>query len=198
LQGLTLYCQICGSQRSTLRGCCTLPDDSLSHSEPAPAWDTLSFAQQCLLFSLVRFGGEAREAEITRDVCITGSERRECVRDLDPPRGSTNLIMRSPHGPLAITRRYYLTDAGLAAFESNPNLIKADLGRIKKLRRLREIGAPSRLAKIADLALPAEDSLPDWVTTTSPAEIVEYHDEPEEHEDFEGYDDSLEDLCEAA
>jgi hypothetical protein len=200
LSDVSLYCSCCGTERFTQRGCCTIHPDVLADSIPAPSWEALTFAQQALIFSLVRFGGEAREREITNDVCITGAERRECVRDTEPARGDTNLILRRPFGPCGITRRYYLTAAGVAAFESNLGLTKADLGRVKKIRRLREKGAPSRLDKPADLtSATIAPEPPDWITPAPPIELEEYHQEPEEHEALcADYDESLEDLCEAA
>jgi hypothetical protein len=125
-----MFCSICGAAANEGVSCC---DDASAIS--APRWGELDYRQQALIVALVKLGGEANERLLSREVWLTGADRREAVRDLDPARGDTNLILRAPHtdsfGP---TRLYRVTEAGLAAFASE-HTRPADLKRAARVAK---------------------------------------------------------------
>lgn len=182
-----MFCSICGARRDTMRGCCTAQPDVLADSVPVPLWDELDYPAQALICSLIRFGGQAIERDISRDVWLTGAQRREAVRDLDPPRGSTNLITRRPHGPMGITRWYRLTDAGIAAFLSRPDLRPIDRQRVRKIERQLANGLDSPVTLVVGPSA-TNPALLDWEVAPS---ALRYESDLESGEWNEGLPNEL-------
>lgn len=137
-----LFCSICGAAANEEGSCC---DDA--SAIPVPAWGELDYRQRALIVALVKLGGEANERLLSREVWLTGAERREAVRDLAPSReegcslsyaslrGDTNLILRTPHiDSLGPTRLYRVTEVGLAIFASEHSK-PADLKRAARVAK---------------------------------------------------------------
>jgi hypothetical protein len=167
---------------------------TLSRPHPGIRSASLSSASssRCALRGRSQGGGDHATCVSPAASVVSASETETRTRRHQPH-------PEKPVRPFGITRRYYLTDAGVAAFESNPNLIKADLGRIKKLRRLREKELP-HARKIADLTSATRGQSPRLDDDQSPPIELEYTTTSQRSTKrlCADYDDSLEDLCEAA